>query len=223
MDIKRIALIIPHTDITLESDLQMNLPDNYIIHTQRILLEEVSEKAEKKMVDVELPKSIDYLKGITEFHAAIFGCTSASAVYGVEGLNRITNLLEKSFNCKATSAFGAVINEIRKKGKERVSLISPYTDNVNSFMIKSLSDFGIDVTYSKGLGINDDLEISKTDPDEIFKFIKRNKEEIQGNSDICLISCTNFRVVEVIDEISNLLDMDIVTSNHSILQYLLNV
>lgn len=223
LDIKRIALIIPHTDITLESDLQMNLPENYIIHTQRILLEEVSEEAEKKMVDIELPKSIDYLKGIAEFDAAIFGCTSASAVYGLEGLNSIRNLLRNSFNCSATSAFEAVINEIKEKGKKKASLISPYTDDVNSFMGKSLDEFGINVTYSKGLGVNNDLAISNITPNEILKFIERNKKEIQSHSDVCLISCTNFRALEVIDEISKILEMEVVTSNYSILRYLLNV
>ena len=87
-------------------------------------------------------------------------------------------------------------------------------------MTKSLSDYGIEVTYSKGLGITNDLEISRVKPNDIIKFIEKNREEIRYNSDICLISCTNFRAVEVISEITEILQMDIVTSNYSILKYL---
>ena len=223
MDIKRIALIIPHTDITLESDLQRGLPNNYIIHTQRIFLKEVSEDAEKEMVDIELPLSIKYLKGITKYSAAVFGCTSASAVYGVEGVRQIRNLLEDNFNCEAISAFEAVVRQIKKKNPRKISLISPYTANVNDFMVKSLSDNDIEVSYSNGLGILKDIETSKITTNDILKFIDKNKEKIKSNSDLCLVSCTNFRATEVIDEIRKILGMDVVTSNHSILKFILDV
>src|SRR5665647_3546719 len=100
MEEKRIALIIPHTDTTLETDLQKNLPQNYILHTQRIWLDEVGEEAEKKMVDEELPKGLSFLKGITDFDYVVFGCTSASAVYGVEGLKRLEAFISKEMDCR---------------------------------------------------------------------------------------------------------------------------
>ncbi len=222
MSEKRIALIIPHTDITLETDLQRNLPDDYIIHTQRIWLDDVSEDSEKKMVDIELPKGIKYLENITEYEAAIFGCTSASAVYGKEGLERINKLLEIKLNCSSTSAFKSIIEYIRKYDYKKIALLSPYTEEVNGLMAESLKEYDIEVTYMNGLGLSEDRDISKVDLNEILEFVEANKKEIQANADCCFISCTNFRSTEIIDEISKLLDMRVLTSNYSILKFILD-
>ncbi|MDY0278799.1 MAG: hypothetical protein RBQ97_12020 [Acholeplasma sp.] len=219
---KRIALIIPNTDITLETDLQINLPPDYILHTDRMYLKDVTSESEKKMVDEELPKSIKSLKNITDFDLAIFGCTSASAIYGLEGLNNIRNLMQDELNCKATSAFEAVLNYIKEKEYKRIALITPYNDEVNAAMIKSLAEFNINVTYSKGLGLIEDIEISKVKPDEILKFVEENKNEITINSDICFISCTNFRAMEIREKIMELLDIEVITSNYCIFKFLVD-
>ena len=50
-DLKRIALLLPNTDTILETDLQISLPSNIIIHTARMQLDEVGKEAEKRMVD----------------------------------------------------------------------------------------------------------------------------------------------------------------------------
>lgn len=48
MEPKRIALLIPHTDTTLETDLQCSFPTGYILHTHRMWLDEMGEAAEKR-------------------------------------------------------------------------------------------------------------------------------------------------------------------------------
>ena len=119
-DLKRIALLLPNTDTILETDLQISLPSNIIIHTARMQLDEVGKEAEKRMVDEELPRAVSALKHITNFDGAVFGCTSASAVYGEEGLSRISRELEDGLDCPATNAFSAVLSEIRKKFSAKI-------------------------------------------------------------------------------------------------------
>ncbi|MBK5252487.1 MAG: hypothetical protein JJE29_07645 [Peptostreptococcaceae bacterium] len=219
---KRIALIIPHTDTTLETDLQKNLPGNYIIHTHRMWLDEVGEEAEKKMVDEELPKGLTFLKGITNFDAVVFGCTSASAVYGVEGLKRLEAFISGEMGCRGISAFGAVLDQIRRRKPGKISLITPYTAEVNEFMVRSLNEFGVEVSFHQGLGLIDDRDISKVRPETILNLIESSKVDIKGKSDLLFISCTNFRSMEIREEIEALLEMDVVTSNHSIFDWLIS-
>ncbi len=222
MNEKRIALIIPHTDTTLETDLQKNLPKDYILHTHRIWLDEVGEEAEKRMVDEELPKGLTFLKGIAEFDAVVFGCTSASAVYGVEGLRRLEALISSEMNCRGISAFGAVLDQINRRCPERISLITPYTKQVNEFMVKSLNEFGVEVSFHQGLGLTDDTDISKVEPETILNLIEGCKEEIKAKGDLLFVSCTNFRAMEIREEIEALLEMDVVTSNHSIFDWIVS-
>ena len=48
---KHLALLIPHTDVMLESDFRAALPEEWVCHACRMYLEEVGEEAEKRMVD----------------------------------------------------------------------------------------------------------------------------------------------------------------------------
>ncbi|WZL74339.1 hypothetical protein QBE52_06260 [Clostridiaceae bacterium 35-E11] len=223
MNHKRIALIIPHTDITLETDLQNYLPNHYVIHTQRIWLDDVSEFAEKKMVDIDLPKGIQYLKDITAFDAAIFGCTSASAVYGIKGLKRIEQQLSDELGCKSISAFGGVLREVNKLQAKKIALFTPYTKTVNQFMIHSLKDFGVNVVYSNGLGLINDSEICKVKPSHIYTFIHNHRNDLkQTEADLCFISCTNFRAMEIREDLEDLLNMRVITSNYCIHTFILD-
>ena len=86
---KHLALLIPHTDVMLESDFRAALPEEWVCHACRMYLEEVGEEAEKKMVDEGVPSALKTLRGIGPFNGVVFGCTSASAVYGKEGLERL--------------------------------------------------------------------------------------------------------------------------------------
>src|SRR5699024_10941898 len=86
--IRRIGLIIPHTDTTLEYDLQRELPSHYVIHTERMWLEDVSIESEKEMLENELPRAIRYLKQL-KLDLVIFGCTSAGAINGAGGDDQV--------------------------------------------------------------------------------------------------------------------------------------
>ena len=55
-DLKRIALLLPNTDTILETDLQISLPSNIIIHTARMQLDEVGKEAEKRMLAALQPR-----------------------------------------------------------------------------------------------------------------------------------------------------------------------
>lgn len=225
---RRIALLIPHSDIVLETDLQARLPVDVVIHTHRIWLDEVGEEAEKQMVDSALPDGIGFLKGNTRYASAIFGCTSASAVYGREGLVRLENMLVREFDCPSRSAFGAVLEEIghvaqslgRPVDSLGIGLVTPYTQEVNAFMVKSMKMFGVNVTVSIGMGISEDRCISKVEPAEILDFIRKNMTKLISDCDAVFISCTNFRALEIREDVEGLLGLKTITSNSSIINWL---
>ena len=72
-----------------------------MVHVKRMWLDEVSEEAERKMVQEELPRALHYLKGITNFQCAVFGCTSASAANGREGMLAIEKTMQDALGCPA--------------------------------------------------------------------------------------------------------------------------
>lgn len=220
--LKRIALLLPHTDTTLETDLQISLPSDVIIHTARMWLDEVGEEAEKRMVDTALPEAIRTLKNITHFDGAIFGCTSASAVYGREGLKRIHQQMEEQLHCPANSAFGAVLDAVRKKNAKTLGLLTPYTDEVNTFFVNTLAQFDINCGIYYGLDISDDTQIACVEPERIIELASKHQEEL-NRQEMVLISCTNFRAAEIHNRMQNLLHTSVITSNQAIIDWILSI
>ena len=78
---RRIALILPNTDTTLERDLQARLGGAHGVHSERVWLETVTVDAEETMLREEVPRAARYLQPIRP-DAAVFGCTSAGALRG---------------------------------------------------------------------------------------------------------------------------------------------
>ena len=220
-DLQRIALLLPNTDTILETDLQISLPSNIIIHTARMQLDEVGKEAEKRMVDEELPRAVSALKHITNFDGAVFGCTSASAVYGEEGLSRISRELEDGLDCPATNAFSAVLSEIRYFKARRIGLLTPYTSEVNKFFTETLDRFGISCGACHGLGISDDTRIARVEPQEIMEAAKQLEHELK-KQDLLLLSCTNLRAAEIRNAIGKMLELPVITSNQAIINWILS-
>lgn len=162
---KHLALLIPHTDVMLESDFRAALPEEWVCHACRMYLEEVGEEAEKKMVDEGVPSTLKTLRGIVPFDGVVFGCTSASAVYGKEGLERLHRQMGQALDCPAQSAFGALKERILQKGGPDLALFTPYTAPVNRFFCRTLESFGLRVVFQVGLGLSSDPEIAACPPE----------------------------------------------------------
>ena len=222
MERRRVALLIPHTDTTLEEDLQRRLRGEWVLHTSRMWLDGVGEVEEKKMVDVAFPEAARMLRGVVRYDRAVFGCTSASAVYGKAGLERIEKKMGVMFGCPAVSAFGAVLREIEKRKAKRVALITPYTPEVNRFVVASLREFGVDVSFCEGLGLSDDAAIARVEPEALFSFATSRAERIKAGGDPLLLSCTNLRAMEICESLEDELGLDVLTSNRSICHWIEN-
>ena len=216
---KRIALLLPHADSTLETDLKRFLPPDFVVHATRLWLEEVGADAEKRMVDEALPAGIKTLQGITRFDAAVFGCTSASVVYGPAGLERINILLAEAFQCPAITAFEAVLHDLCAS-EGPVALLTPYTEEVNRFMTASLAEFNIEVAFSAELGIRADPKIAQVTPQQIEQFVELHRDEILKSSKTILLSCTNLRALDAFDGIIQKIGMNVITSNRSIVNWI---
>lgn len=217
---KRLALVIPHTDTTLETDFQRRLAGRWIIHTCRMRLDEVGEEAERRMVDDELPAALDTLKGITTYDAAVFGCTSASAVYGMEGMERLHRRMEETLGCPAMSAFGGLLRALDQLGRPKVALLTPYTSEVNEFFCNTMREFGFDVVFQTGLGLAEDIEIAKVEPERIVALAKENRDAIREQAGVLILSCTNFRSVEALEAVKRDVELPVICSNGCLLDWL---
>lgn len=215
---KHVAYVIPNTDVTGEMDFLTLAPD-HVVHAQRMWLDEVSEEAERKMVAEELPMALRYLKGVVPYKCAVFGCTSASAANGKEGMLEIQRLMSQELGCPAITALGAVLHEIERYQAKSVAMFTPYTGDVNAFVKGTMEKFGVNVCFISGMGLVSDIDIAALRPDEILAYVADRKDQIPPEADLCFFSCTNVRSAEIRDQLAQLVGRPFITSNQCVIDY----
>lgn len=218
-EMRHVAYLIPHTDVTAEMDCYTQL-SGHVIHVQRMWLDEVTEEAEKRMVASELPLALRYLKDVVPYRCAVFGCTSASAVNGRDGMFEIERRIQSVLGCPATTVLGAVLREIRRRQAKSVAMLTPYTDEVNAFMKQTMEMFDVNVCFIAGMGVTCDTEIAALKPEEILSFAGTQKDRIPEEADLCFFSCTNVRSAEIREELSQLVGRPFITSNQCVIDYI---
>lgn len=183
-------------------------------------LDEVGEDAERKMVAQELPRALRCLKGIVPYKCAVFGCTSASAVNGVDGMVEIERLMTRELNCPSITVLRAILHEIERRQARSVAILTPYNDAVNRFFRETITRCGVQVSYISGMGLSADTEIAALKPAEILAYAQRQKNLLPDHTDLCFFSCTNVRAAELCDRLAVLMGLPCISSNQCVIDYI---
>jgi len=206
--------MIPSSNTAMEADFARELPAGWTLHTARMYMEDTTAEGENRMLDeFALPAARDL--GTARPHVVVFGCTSAGALRGNDydaGLcARITGIT----GVPTVSTIDSVRLAIRRAGARRVGVVSPYVAELNGPIAASLEADGVQVVRIEGLGITENFEIARVAPERIVEFAT----EVLGGLDIDLafVSCTNFRAMEAIADLSGRLGLPVVTSNQAVL------
>ncbi len=135
----------------------------------------------------------------------VFGCTSATATIG--------KYIEDHFiNPLSCLEKWCVSNSYNK-----LSLITPYTEDVHCIVKNWLENKNIDVVYNRFLGFESDLEIQ-----EIGE--KRIKQEIKlatSKSTPVFVSCTALPIYPMLKQ-NNIYNLCPITSSNHIMEWYLN-
>ena len=97
----------------------------------------------------------------------------------------------------------------------------PYINDVTARVADGLQQYGFNIVFTCGMGLNDDIEIGRITPKDIIKYVKINKKNIESG-DVLFLSCTNLRALECKEALESLLNMKVVTSNEAILKQVLH-
>ena len=211
----RIGLVIPHTDTTLEWDLQRTFAGQASVHTARAFLAAVSDEAESRMLDEAVPEAVRLLAAIRP-DLLVFGCTSAGALRGAEGDRTLAAALEAEVGCPVVSAFSAVLAALERRVVGPVALFSPYTEGVQATMRRALEAAGISVVEAGTMGLADDSEIGRITPESVHAFVAGAETRIADAAGV-FVSCTNLRAAECATPLEAALERPVITSNTAIL------
>jgi maleate isomerase len=111
-----------------------------------------------------------------------------------------------------------VLRALSKLDARRVSLLTPYIDEVHRREIDFLLANGFQVEGGANLGIDTNAQMSELEPEAILEWAQRN---VSATADVCFLSCTAIKSAPVIAELERRCRKPVVTSNQGMIWHLL--
>jgi maleate isomerase len=204
----RFGLIVPSSNSTMEAEFWRLGSGWASVHTARMRLQKITVDDLEKMEEQMLEAAVRLADA--EVNVIGYGCTSGSLFKGKNFDNEIERKIKEKTGISAVATAKAVIEALNGLQIYRICVATPYIEGINELVKRYLVQNKKDVLRIKGLGIEQNTEVGSQEPDVAYALAKRAfVPEAQG----IFISCTNFRTIEVIEQLEEELRVPVVSSN----------
>ncbi len=213
---RKLGLLIPSSNITLEYEMPMMAPKGVSVHFSRIPQTEDNEEQLSAMIDY-VPEKAELLA-----HAKVdiigFGCTSGSFIKGMGYDKKVIDAINDSTGIVATTTSTAVIEALKIAGVKKLSVGAPYLHSIMDKLKEFLEKNGFEVVKIEGLNMlsgEGELPLDAT-YDLVRKIDHLDSEGI-------FISCTDFKTVELLEILEKDFGKKVISSNQATMWKLLRL
>ena len=205
--------------ITLASDFRIEKDFNNIIYGKEIDLycnrikshNPLTNKTLKKMAN-DIPKVVGNILPDEKLDCIAYGCTSGTIAAGYSSIFEKVNSVKP--NTKVTTPITSTINALKALKINKLSIFTPYTDEINQSVINYFKKENISITELSYFDIASDIDIGKIDPDYLFDALAKID---LSNSDALFVSCTALPIVSIIKDLENKIGKIILSSNQTLI------
>ena len=194
----KVGLMVPANNTTMQAELLGWLPAGSQCHTLKIprgpgLLTQESLPAYKQAA-VELsaqfgPGGIDVLA---------YGCTAAGFILGPEGDRDIAQQLHQSTGAPVVTTARAMMVALAGLGAKRISLLTPYADEVNQRLRAFLASEGIEVIHFYSFEAPDTAALGRITEAEVEREARRL---CRPDVDALFIACSQLPTLKVVQQL----------------------
>ncbi len=216
--VRRIGMIVPSSNTNAEPDCLKLAPRGVTIHTTRsggYDVESIPDSDEmrrfaRQSLDQQLQLLVD---GRVEIIA--YACTSATLADGPEFDQAFCEEITAICGLPAVTTAGALVEAIHDIGATNVAFTSPYVPQLASEAVNFIEQSGVGVVNQVGFEQElSSLEQNLLTPEDAYRMgLKADHPE----AEVVVISCTDYRAVEVIPALEQALQKPVVTSNSALM------
>ena len=205
--------------ITLASDFRIEKDFNDVIYGKEIDLYCNRIKSYNPLTNETLKKMADDIPEVTEnilpdekLDCVAYGCTSGTIAAGYSSIFEKVNSVKP--NTKVTTPITSAINAIKTLGIKKLSVFTPYTNEINQSVLNYFKKDAIDISELSYFDIASDIDIGKVDPDYLFDVLAKID---LSNSDALFVSCTALPILSIIKDLENKIGKIILSSNQTLI------
>ncbi|WP_271950052.1 ectoine utilization protein EutA [Ruegeria faecimaris] len=207
----RIGLVALATDHTTETDFARILQGHDVgVYVNRIGFENpTTHESLLKTGPLLTDAAAEILPG-EALDVLVYGCTAASVVLGNDRVAEHMNSAKPGTPCVTPSS--AAFDAFEALGVKKVSVLTPYTQDVTDSLVTYFSQHGLDVVNAVCFGLSDDRDMARVSMDSI---IEGGVAACDPDADALFISCTAVRAAPCVAQLEARLGKPVVTSNQA--------
>jgi len=207
LDGRRVGLIVPSVNTTIEPELGWIAPPRLSFHAARVMLHETTEDGLRAMnADVG---SAAHLIASASPDVVAYACTSGSFIDGTAGLRRQIDTIAGIVGCPVVATSAAMLDAFVALDVRRIALATPYLDAINRAERSFLEDNDVEVVAVEGLGLSGKA-IREVAPHTVADLVRSAD---RPTAQAVFVSCTDLRALEVAEALEQALGKPVVTSN----------
>ncbi len=205
----KLGVIYP-ADGALDHEYWQLVPSGVSVHFTRISVpqeEQTLELLESQSETEDIEKAAVDLN-VIRLDAIAYACTSGSFVHGIGSDTEIIERLQDASCIPCTTTTTAAVRALKALGTKKLSVVTPYPDEINARLRSFLEDSGFEVLTLKGLGLY--TQIFNQPAGAAYQLAR---EADSPETDAIFISCTDFRSVQVLQVLEHDLGKPVLSAN----------
>ena len=207
----RVGIVLPSSNTPFEADFHRAAAPGVTLHSSRIWLLD-ARVTDLESMNREAESAVRYLAS-ADVDVIAYACTSGSFLGGLgHDEELVARLAAAAGGAAVVCTSSAAVQAMHALGIERVSVVTPYTTDINERLGQYLGGMGFEVTGLSGAGLVSNLDIGRQSPDEVAAFAL---SQIDSEADGYFLSCTNWRAMEVVEALEQETGKPVVTSNQA--------
>jgi len=207
LDGAKVGLIVPSVNTTTEPEFAWIAPPGISFHAARVFMDVTTPEALRAM-NREVRRAAELLATLSPDVVA-YACTAGSFVDGPHAMQALLVKIHEIVRCPVVATAAAAIAALRRLDVVRMALATPYPRDVTDCERRFFVASGFDVVSCDYLG-RSGASVRPTSFDEIIALVRRvDRPEVQA----IFISCTDLRVLELVDVLEQELSKPVLTSN----------
>jgi maleate isomerase len=216
----RLGIVVPSVNTVMEPWAQRTVPKGVSVLAARMFIPPATtpeafiemDRNEGKMAIRQLSSTLP--------DVIAYGCTASSIVQGLAYDAHLRTEISETYKVPSTTAAHAIVTAARAVGAHRVSIVSPYTEEVDAAEHRYFESAGFEVLGGACLGISDGFRLAEPLPDTLFEL---GRKGFDPRSEALIMTCLNTRSHTVIDRLEKALAKPVITSTQATLWHALRL
>lgn len=206
-----IGLVCLSNDIAIEGEFRAFLPRSGVgIYAARMPKTRASTLASLHTLDDRIAAAASRIVPDDRLDVIAVGCTSGAAAIGLSRVAEIVGAVRPGI--PVTDPMSACMRALKALGAERLAVLTPYQDAVNTVIARTLTAHGFRLATCAGFYCPDGAAMSRLAPEALLAAAER----IAGDADALFIPCTALVVSPIIEALEAAVRRPVVTSNQAL-------